>query len=101
MVRAFCLSEPSDRFISFASLDTGVLAFECALSNLTSDDVYFFPTDLLLCCSFGHLNSPLFRSIIDSRIRPIGKRTDTNLIDRESVNEREGDMCRCGIIPSL
>lgn len=40
MVRAFCLSEPSDRFISFDNLDTGVLAFECALSNLTSDEVY-------------------------------------------------------------
>lgn len=41
-VSAFCLSEPSDRFINFVSFDTGVLAFECAFKNLTSDVVYSF-----------------------------------------------------------
>src|SRR5260370_23737786 len=37
---AFCLKEPSDRFINLVSFDTGVLAFECAFNNLTSDAVY-------------------------------------------------------------
>jgi hypothetical protein len=37
---AFCLNEPSDRFINFASFDTGVLAFECVFSSLMSDAVY-------------------------------------------------------------
>ena len=39
-VPAFCLRDPSDRFISFASFDTGVFAFECCLSNLMSAAVY-------------------------------------------------------------
>jgi hypothetical protein len=39
-VPAFCLNDPSDRFISFASFDTGVFAFECCLSNLMSAAVY-------------------------------------------------------------
>jgi hypothetical protein len=39
-VPAFCLNDPSDLFMSFAIFDTGVLAFECCLSNLMSDAVY-------------------------------------------------------------
>src|SRR6266852_3322837 len=38
--RAFCLNEPSERFINFASFDTGVLAFECIFNSLISDAVY-------------------------------------------------------------
>jgi hypothetical protein len=41
-VSAFCLSEPSERFINFVSFDTGVRAFECAFNNLTSVAVYSF-----------------------------------------------------------
>jgi hypothetical protein len=37
---ALCLDEPSDRFINFASFDTGVFAFECAFSSLMPDAVY-------------------------------------------------------------
>jgi len=39
-INAFCLNEPSDRFINLASFDTGVLAFECAFNIFTSDIVY-------------------------------------------------------------
>src|ERR1700731_2729725 len=39
-VRAFCLNEPSDLFINFESLATGVRALECALSSFTSSFVY-------------------------------------------------------------
>jgi hypothetical protein len=39
-VPAFCLNDPSDRFMSFAIFDTGVFAFECCLSNLMSAAVY-------------------------------------------------------------
>jgi hypothetical protein len=39
-VSAFCLNEPSDRFINLVSFDTGVLAFECAFNSLTSAVVY-------------------------------------------------------------
>ena len=38
--RAFCLNEPSERFINFASFDTGVLAFECIFNSLISDAAY-------------------------------------------------------------
>jgi hypothetical protein len=38
--RAFCLNEPSDRFIIFESLATGVRALECALSSFTSSLLY-------------------------------------------------------------
>ena len=39
---AFCLKDPSLRFISFDSFDTGVRDFECALINLTSAAEYSF-----------------------------------------------------------
>ena len=39
-VPAFCLNDPSDLFINFASFETGVFAFECCLSNLMSAAVY-------------------------------------------------------------
>jgi hypothetical protein len=39
-VRAFCLNDPSDLFISFESLTTGVRALECAFSSFTSSFVY-------------------------------------------------------------
>ena len=39
-VRAFCLNEPSDLFINFETLATGVRALECALSSFTSSFVY-------------------------------------------------------------
>ena len=38
--RAFCLNEPSDRFISFETFATGVRALECALSSFTSSLLY-------------------------------------------------------------
>jgi hypothetical protein len=38
--KAFCRSEPSDRFIAFAIFFTGVLAFEWARSSRTSAFVY-------------------------------------------------------------
>ena len=43
-VNAFCLKEPSDRFINFVSFDTGVLAFECVFNSLMSDAVYSLRT---------------------------------------------------------
>jgi len=51
-VNAFCLNEPSDRFINFVSFDTGVLAFECVFNSLMSAAVYslrtiFFFVDFL------------------------------------------------------
>ena len=39
-LQGFCLNEPSERFINFASFDTGVLAFECIFNSLISDAVY-------------------------------------------------------------
>ena len=33
-LKAFCLSEPSVLFISLATFETGVLAFECCFSNV-------------------------------------------------------------------
>lgn len=39
---AFCLNDPSLRFISFDSFDTGVRDLECALSSLTSAAEYSF-----------------------------------------------------------
>src|SRR6516164_10745403 len=39
-VCAFCLREPSDLFMSFTILATGVLAFECCFNSLTSAAVY-------------------------------------------------------------
>lgn len=38
--KAFCRKEPTERFMTLAIFDTGVLAFECCLSNLTSAAVY-------------------------------------------------------------
>jgi hypothetical protein len=71
----FGLSEPSDRFINFASFDTGVLAFECVFSSLMSDALYvlrvgfffvvFFTTSIF-CDSKGGLIS---RSQSSSRDR--------------------------------
>ena len=46
-VNAFCLKEPSDRFINFVSFDTGVLAFECVFNSLISDAVYSLRTIVL------------------------------------------------------
>ena len=43
--RAFCLNDPSDRFIAFAILDTGVLALECCFSSLMSAAVYGLRAD--------------------------------------------------------
>ena len=42
-MRAFCLNDPSDRFISFDSFATGVRALECALSSFTSDAAVYSP----------------------------------------------------------
>jgi hypothetical protein len=39
-VRAFCLSDPSDRFMSFESFVTDVRALECALRSFTSSLLY-------------------------------------------------------------
>ena len=33
-LQGLCINEPSERFINFASFDTGVLAFECIFDNL-------------------------------------------------------------------
>jgi hypothetical protein len=52
-VSAFCLSEPSDRFINLVSFDTGVLAFECAFNNLTSDAVYSFQLTFFFVAFFA------------------------------------------------
>jgi hypothetical protein len=45
--RAFWRNDPSVRFVIFASLTTGVLAFECARSSFTSSFVYSRRTVLL------------------------------------------------------
>jgi hypothetical protein len=39
-LKAFCLSEPSVRFMSLAIFETGVLSFECCFSNFISAFVY-------------------------------------------------------------
>ena len=48
--KAFCLNDPTDRFICLEIFTTGVLAFECCFNSLTSAVVYglraglfFFP----------------------------------------------------------
>jgi hypothetical protein len=52
-VRAFCLNEPSDLFISLESLVTGVLDLECALSSFTSSLVYSLRLFVLLFISYS------------------------------------------------
>jgi hypothetical protein len=44
-VSAFCLSEPSERFINFVSFDTGVRAFECPPSPAAENDVRWADLD--------------------------------------------------------
>jgi hypothetical protein len=39
-VNAFCLNEPSDRFINLVSFDIGVRAFEYVFNSFTSETVY-------------------------------------------------------------
>jgi hypothetical protein len=53
--RAFCLNEPSDRFIIFESLATGVRALECALSSFTSSLLYSLRAVFFATCMFSRL----------------------------------------------
>jgi len=64
-VRAFCLNEPSDRFINFESLATGVRALECALSSLTSSLVYS------LRLLFVFVATLMFSGMIGCRVKVI------------------------------
>ena len=78
---AFCLNEPSDRFINFASFDTGVLAFECVFNSLMSDAVYVLRIAFFFGVFFKRLNAHgafwammvgfalgLFRMFVDSPV---------------------------------
>src|SRR5882672_5223511 len=65
--RAFCLNEPSERFINFASFDTGVLAFECIFNSLISDAVYSLRAIFLFAAFLATSISNLIRSGLISR----------------------------------
>ena len=54
---AFCRSEPTDRFVNFATLATGVRAFECVRSSFTSALVYSRRTTVFF--AFLATDSPL------------------------------------------
>jgi len=65
--RAFCLNEPSERFINFASFDTGVLAFECIFNSLISDAVYSLRAAFLFAAFSATSISNLIRSGLITR----------------------------------
>src|SRR6266436_4660592 len=65
--RAFCLNEPSERFINFASFDTGVLAFECIFNSLISDAVYSLRVIFFFAAFLTTSISNLIRSGLISR----------------------------------
>src|SRR5713101_1342238 len=65
--RAFCLNEPAERFINFASFDTGVLAFECIFNSLISDAVYSLRAIFLFAAFLATSISNLIRSGLISR----------------------------------
>jgi hypothetical protein len=84
---AFCLKDPTDLFICFAILATGVLALECRFSNLMSDGVYglrigflFFPFTTLLP-SFSSNRSHIARVVRHfeggQRLSPVRRRKST------------------------
>src|ERR1700716_1521706 len=77
-VSAFCRNEPSDRFINFVSFDTGVLAFECAFNNLTSDAVYSFRLILFFVAFLATSILRLDSQQLDITSLLIRKRMDTN-----------------------
>jgi hypothetical protein len=62
-----CLNEPSERFINFASFDTGVLAFECIFNNLISDAVYSFRVIFFFAAFLATSTSNLIQSGLISR----------------------------------
>jgi|SRR5450631_1323628 hypothetical protein len=64
---AFCLNEPSERFINFASFDTGVLAFECIFNSLISDAVYSLLAAFLFAAFLATSISDLIRSGLITR----------------------------------
>jgi hypothetical protein len=76
-VNAFCLNEPSDRFISLVSFDNGVLAFECVFNSFTSDTVYS-SDDFLLRCLFSHFDLQLVLQRLDITIAFIIKQIHAN-----------------------
>src|SRR3984893_15196606 len=65
--RALCLNEPSERFINFASFDTGVLAFECIFNSLISDAVYSLPVIFFFAAFLATSISNLIRSGLITR----------------------------------
>ena len=65
--RAFCLNEPSERFINFASFDTGVLAFECIFNSLISDAVYSLRVIFFFAAFLATSISNLIRSGLITR----------------------------------
>ena len=54
--KAFWRSAPTVRFVNLEILITGVLAFECVLSSLTSDFVHSRRTALLFFFAFPTFN---------------------------------------------
>src|SRR3984893_18946422 len=64
---AFCLNEPAERFINFASFDTGVLAFECIFNSLISDAVYSLRVIFLFAAFLATSISNLIRSGLITR----------------------------------
>src|ERR1700730_4143889 len=65
--RAFCLNEPSERFIDFASFDTGVLACECIFNSLISDAVYSLRVTFVFAVFLAASLSNLIRSGLITR----------------------------------
>jgi hypothetical protein len=65
--RAFCLNEPSERFINFASFNTGVLAFECIFNSLISDAVYSLRVTFVFAVFLATSISNLIRSGLITR----------------------------------
>jgi hypothetical protein len=74
--RAFCLNEPAERFINFASFDTGVLA--CIFNSLISDAVYSLRVIYFFAAFLAISISNLIRSGLIAIAIIIIKRTDAN-----------------------
>jgi hypothetical protein len=77
-LQAFCLNEPSERFINFASFDTGVLAFECIFNSLISDASYSFRVIFLFAAFLATSISNSDPERLHTTIAFIIKRPDAN-----------------------
>jgi hypothetical protein len=65
--QSLCLNEPAERFINFASFDTGVLAFECIFNSLISNAAYSLRAIFLFAAFLATSIANLIRSGLISR----------------------------------